>query len=51
LPVEAAAVEAAVEAALRRGLRTADLGAKGRAATTTEMTAAIVAELGAPTRP
>jgi 3-isopropylmalate dehydrogenase len=47
---ESAAVERAVEAVLRRGLRTADLGANGRASTT-EMAAAIVAEIGAPIRP
>ena len=42
---EATAVEAAVEAALGSGLRTADLGASADAVGTEEMTAAVLAQL------
>ena len=42
---EATAVEAAVEAALGSGLRTADLGGDGDAVGTEEMTAAVLAQL------
>ena len=45
LDAEAAKVEAAVEAVLRAGLRTADLAAGGPSVSTTEMTERIVAAL------
>jgi 3-isopropylmalate dehydrogenase len=49
VPVEAAAVEAAVDAVLERGLRTPDLAGDGEAPVgTEEVTEAIVAELGEP---